>query len=189
MPLRQTTTGTLYLYVNLLFTFPRVPVLWNVNVLWEERQEKHRIIRQDAKEMHGIKRGRGGHAAWGGGRRVKSKCQNLLFRGLPKSSLACVLQRACDWGAKQLNQWGRHGYISFRGPTMMNWAMNNLYFWVHMRTRTSTYFRGSKQISCPCLCPSSCSWGLCQSAPLAEGKGLHLVYIPTSNPGWTKTTT
>lgn len=141
------------------------------------------------KRCMGLGGGGEGMQRGGGGRRVKSKCQNLLFRGLPKSSLACVLQRACDWGAKQLNQWGRHGYISFRGPTMMNWAMNNLYFWVHVRTRTSTYFRGSKQISCPCLCPSSCSWGLCQSAPLAEGKGLHLVYIPTSNPGWTKTTT
>lgn len=66
MPLRQTTTGTLYLYVNLLFTFARVPILWNVNVLWEERQEKQRIIRQDAKEMHGIGRGKGRACSVGG---------------------------------------------------------------------------------------------------------------------------
>lgn len=46
----------------------------------------------------------------------------------------------------------------------------------------STYCRGSKRISCPCLCPSSCSWGRCQLAPLKEGKGLHLVYIPASKP-------
>lgn len=45
-----------------------------------------------------------------------------------------------------------------------------------------TYCHGSKQISCPCLCPSSCSSGPCQWALLKEGKGLHLVYTPASNP-------
>lgn len=79
VPLRQTTTGTLYLYVNLLFTSARVPVLWNVNVLWEERQEKQRIIRQDAKEMHGIGRGRGGHAAWGAGGGLNQNVKTFFF--------------------------------------------------------------------------------------------------------------
>lgn len=45
----------------------------------------------------------------------------------------------------------------------------------------STYFHGSKRISCPYLCPSSCPWGRSQSAPLKEDRGLHLVYTPASN--------
>lgn len=54
MPLGQTTM--LYLYVNSVFTFTRVPILWNVNVLLEGSLEAQWIIRQDAKEMDGTVR-------------------------------------------------------------------------------------------------------------------------------------
>lgn len=117
--------------------------------------------------------------------RGKLKCQNLLFRSLPKSSLARVLQWAGDWRPKQQNQWSQNGYISFGGqtviPDFMKFSAPTAQKGAVCRY-LSPYFRGSKQISCPCLCPSSCSWGRCQLAPLKEGKGLHLVYIPASNP-------
>lgn len=52
-----------------------------------------------------------------------------------------------------------------------------------------TYCRGSRRTSCPCLCPFSCSLGLCQLAPLKEGKGPHRASTPASKPSTTTTTT
>lgn len=168
-------TTMLYLYVNSVFTFTRVLILWNVNILLEESLEKRWIIRQDAKEMDGTGRG------------MNENEMKMSKPSFSQSSeiFSCVCSSGGKWletkttesvKSKWLNQLWIPYLLRFSALTDQKGAVYRY---------LSTYFRGSKWISCPCLCPSSCSWGRCQLAPLKEGKGLHLVYIPASNP-WTQ---